>query len=263
MEIKTPGYWNEEKFQPLLETETVYGHKVKVPEIFMDLWQEMKEMADEAETLPPVNRMSYTESIMSDLEYLIHINGGIDSDFAKVMLEIYEEPTIPMKAGKAATEIKTPSYWKEAEYQPLLETETVYGHKVKVPERFLGTWELIKECAEDDDKATVNRMDYMDSVMHGLNGMIETRSRRAADFAKVLLEIYDEAETPPVQPTSTTATFMRHISIEEMEKALENAPPLTPEERERMRELGEKLKKRSREESKAILDRLDAEDGYC
>ena len=89
MEIRIPEYWQEEEFQPLAETETVYGNRVKIPQRFMALWKEMKEVGREAETLPSVNRMGYMESVTSDLDYLIQRREKTHSDFAKVMLEIY------------------------------------------------------------------------------------------------------------------------------------------------------------------------------
>ena len=41
--------------------------------------------------------------------------------------------------------VKTPSYWNEEKYQPLVETTTLYGNKVKVPKRFLDTWEYLEK----------------------------------------------------------------------------------------------------------------------
>ena len=38
MAVETPSYWNEEKYQPLVETTTLYGNKVKVPERYKDTW---------------------------------------------------------------------------------------------------------------------------------------------------------------------------------------------------------------------------------
>ena len=38
--IKTPEYWKEERFQPLVEMETMYGTKVMVPENLMPAWQD-------------------------------------------------------------------------------------------------------------------------------------------------------------------------------------------------------------------------------
>lgn|GEM_PF-6258864 len=38
MTVKTPKYWETEEFQPLVEAETAFGHKVKVPENLLDIW---------------------------------------------------------------------------------------------------------------------------------------------------------------------------------------------------------------------------------
>ena len=39
MAIKTPSYWQEEKYQPLVEAETAYGNKVKIPKSLQDIWE--------------------------------------------------------------------------------------------------------------------------------------------------------------------------------------------------------------------------------
>ena len=38
--IKTPEYWKEERFQPLVEAETINGHKVMIPECLMSAWED-------------------------------------------------------------------------------------------------------------------------------------------------------------------------------------------------------------------------------
>lgn len=38
MAIKTPSYWQEEKYQPLVEAETAYGNKVEIPQNLQDIW---------------------------------------------------------------------------------------------------------------------------------------------------------------------------------------------------------------------------------
>ena len=46
MAVQTPGYWQEEKYQPLVEVETAYGNKVKIPESLLDtlkIWKHRKE----------------------------------------------------------------------------------------------------------------------------------------------------------------------------------------------------------------------------
>ena len=39
MAVQTPSYWKEEKYQPLVEVETAYGNKVKIPERYLPLWK--------------------------------------------------------------------------------------------------------------------------------------------------------------------------------------------------------------------------------
>ena len=40
--IQTPKYWENKEFQPLVEAETAFGHKVKIPKNLLDIW-EMRE----------------------------------------------------------------------------------------------------------------------------------------------------------------------------------------------------------------------------
>lgn len=39
MAVKTPSYWLEEKYQPLVEAETAFGNKVLIPQSLMDTWE--------------------------------------------------------------------------------------------------------------------------------------------------------------------------------------------------------------------------------
>lgn len=39
MEVQTPEYWKEEKFQPLIEETTAYGNKVKIPQSLKSTWE--------------------------------------------------------------------------------------------------------------------------------------------------------------------------------------------------------------------------------
>ena len=38
--------------------------------------------------------------------------------------------------------VKTPSYWKNPEYQPIVEATTYYGNKVQIPESLQSFWEF-------------------------------------------------------------------------------------------------------------------------
>ena len=50
MEIRIPEYWQEEEFQPLVETETVYGKRVIIPRRCLAWWKGRNEVGREAET---------------------------------------------------------------------------------------------------------------------------------------------------------------------------------------------------------------------
>ena len=40
------------------------------------------------------------------------------------------------------TKVQTPKYWENPEFQPLVEAETAFGHKVKIPKNLLNIWEM-------------------------------------------------------------------------------------------------------------------------
>ena len=44
--------------------------------------------------------------------------------------------------------VTTPSYWQEEQYQPLIEVETAYGNKVKIPEKLLLAWKYRQQMME-------------------------------------------------------------------------------------------------------------------
>ena len=37
--VETPAYWEEGKYQPLIEVKTMFGNTVKIPERFKDSWE--------------------------------------------------------------------------------------------------------------------------------------------------------------------------------------------------------------------------------
>ena len=39
MAVQTPSYWQEEKYQPLVEVTTVYGNKVLIPQLYVENWE--------------------------------------------------------------------------------------------------------------------------------------------------------------------------------------------------------------------------------
>ena len=88
-EIKTPAYWREERFQPLIEVETIYGNKVEIPRRFKDSWDMMMDMSERiiskqgrADGLRTIEEIMKTEPPMPGRERV---------DFCKVFIENYRE----------------------------------------------------------------------------------------------------------------------------------------------------------------------------
>ena len=80
--VKTPKYWESELFQPLIEVETAYGNKVKIPKMYTNGWQTAKMAKAESERLG----LDILDGLERDKE--------VDSlyyDLERVFLEIYEE----------------------------------------------------------------------------------------------------------------------------------------------------------------------------
>lgn len=82
MAVKTPTYWQEEKYQPLIEVETAYGNKVKIPKSLIQCWE---------------LEMSLKEALKQEPQeakdgYLSAIKKPHDSrwDLTKVFWELYE-----------------------------------------------------------------------------------------------------------------------------------------------------------------------------
>ena len=95
--------------------------------------------------------------------------------------------TEEMPQSMAGQEIQTPSYWEEDWYQPLVEVTTIYGNPVKIPERWRSTWEFYEEMIA---QGRCTREGYAAGLKQG----IEMRGYNAADFGRVLLEIYQEKD---------------------------------------------------------------------
>lgn len=82
-------------------------------------------------------------------------------------------------------EVKTPSYWQKEEYQPLVETETAYGNKVKIPERCLIDWNAFQYNKEIAIKA------FKQAIADGLYEG-DRRRKFGLDLRKVFIESYQE-----------------------------------------------------------------------
>ncbi len=110
--------------------------------------------------------------------------------------------------------IQTPAYWQNEEYQPLVEVETAYGNKVRIPERWLASLEGLKMGR--------SQQDLVDTLKYGIEK--GNRGHQANDFARVLLEIY--------QPQTMTEE-KKQFSESEKEPARKNlellkSTPLKP-----------------------------------
>jgi hypothetical protein len=80
-EIKTPKYWEKERYQPLVEVETVHGNKVMIPKKFIDGWQTAKLTKQEADRLGLDPLGGSNAQILNPLY----------QDLERVYHEIYEE----------------------------------------------------------------------------------------------------------------------------------------------------------------------------
>ena len=80
-------------------------------------------------------------------------------------------------------EVKTPKYWEDELFQPLIEVETAYGSKVKIPKRYINGWQTAKM-----EKAEAERLGL--GVLDGLEN--EEIAPMYYDLERVFFEIYEE-----------------------------------------------------------------------
>ena len=80
--VKTPKYWEDKLFHPLIEVETAYGNKVQIPKRYINGWQTAKMEKAEAERLG----LDILDGLEKDEEI-----APIYYDLERVFLEIYEE----------------------------------------------------------------------------------------------------------------------------------------------------------------------------
>lgn len=85
--------------------------------------------------------------------------------------------------------VKTPECWKEAEYQPLVEVETAYGNKVKIPESSLILWQMYRHGKNGVER---HREQFEREIAAGLYQTKDRRYKRVNDLRKVFVEKYHE-----------------------------------------------------------------------
>ena len=80
--------------------------------------------------------------------------------------------------------IKTPEYWEDPLFQPLIEVETAYGNKVKIPNKFINGWQTAKMTKEDMEKRGLDPLDGLE-IDKEINPLYY-------DLELVYYEIYEE-----------------------------------------------------------------------
>ena len=89
--------------------------------------------------------------------------------------------------------VKTPSYWNEERFQPLVEVKTIYGNTVKIPERWQNTWDFLIKNLEGIILELGSR-DGLKTIKEMLDSEGTPRSKECEDFFKVFAENYQEQD---------------------------------------------------------------------
>ena len=82
MAVKTPTYWQEEKYQPLVEVKTAYGNKVKIPESLVQCWELEITLKEALEQEPQEAKDGYLLVVKKNHDSRWHLT--------KVFWEVYE-----------------------------------------------------------------------------------------------------------------------------------------------------------------------------
>lgn len=88
-------------------------------------------------------------------------------------------------------EVKTPAYWKEDQFQPLVEAETLYGNKVKIPSRSKESWDFLTNMSKTIISEQGRRAG-LKIIKESLDTATLKRSKECEDFYKVFTESYQE-----------------------------------------------------------------------
>ena len=90
--VNTPKYWEEEKYQPLIEVKTIFGNMVRIPERFKDSWDFL--MLSYEKVISEQGRVNGLKTITESLGSSTIARSKECEDFYKVFAESYQERTI-------------------------------------------------------------------------------------------------------------------------------------------------------------------------
>ena len=79
--------------------------------------------------------------------------------------------------------VKTPSYWKEEIFQPLVVVTTMFGNKVKIPNAYQKSWEFLMDLLETTKES---KQEFLDGLVH----TAKNKSQEDGDLIRVFLEDY-------------------------------------------------------------------------
>lgn len=85
--------------------------------------------------------------------------------------------------------VRTPEYWKQKEYQPLVNCRTLFGNPVRMPQRYKESWEFQVELFNKivAESGFQEGLHYME---HALEIVEESRGQNCIDLFLVMLERY-------------------------------------------------------------------------
>ena len=82
MAVKTPKYWEKERYGKHVEVETAYGNKVKIPARFLNGWETAKQLKEYCDR--------HGQDPLAGLEILEETQ-PLSYDLERVFYEIYQE----------------------------------------------------------------------------------------------------------------------------------------------------------------------------
>lgn len=86
--VKTPEYWKDKFFQPLVKAKTVNGHEVMIPRLFEKAWQGMEL---HTKVLPEMDAQIAKEIDRDISPDKISFRRVISTDIRKVYYEVWRE----------------------------------------------------------------------------------------------------------------------------------------------------------------------------